>query len=108
VVHGELVSSAPRFAPSSLNWTPTTPTLSDAFAVTEITPETVAPASGELTETVGGLLSHATVAAESVAWVDLLPAPSTASTARLYVCPQVRPVNVYESEAMFVTSAPLR
>jgi len=33
IEYGVVVSSAPRFAPSSLNWTPTTPTLSDAFAL---------------------------------------------------------------------------
>src|SRR2546427_11764833 len=34
--YGAAVTSAPRFAPSSLNWTPTTSTLSVAVAETEI------------------------------------------------------------------------
>src|SRR5207248_1205480 len=33
IEYGALIDSAPRFAPSSLNCTPTTPTLSAAFAV---------------------------------------------------------------------------
>src|SRR2546428_12374863 len=48
------MSSAPRLTPSSLNWTPTTPTLSVAFADTVIVPETVAPADGAVMETIGG------------------------------------------------------
>ena len=53
VAYGEAVSSAPRFEPSSLNWTPATPTLSLAVAVTETTPERVAPAAGEAIVTEG-------------------------------------------------------
>src|SRR4029077_12407776 len=41
-VYGAARSSVPRFAPSSWNWTPTTPTLSLAFAEIEIVPATVA------------------------------------------------------------------
>src|SRR5436309_14563698 len=52
------VSSAPRLAPSSLNCTPTTPTLSEAEAETvTVAPETVAPAAGAVIETVGGVVS---------------------------------------------------
>jgi hypothetical protein len=51
------VTSAPRFAPSSLNCTPTTPTLSAALAETVVVPATVAPAAGAVIETVGGVLS---------------------------------------------------
>src|SRR3989442_15983105 len=53
-VYGAGVVSAPRLAPSSLNWTPTTPTVSVAFADTVIVPETVAPADGAVMETIGG------------------------------------------------------
>src|SRR5205809_2699086 len=56
-VYGAAVTSAPRFAPSSLNCTPTTPTLSVALAETVIVPETVAPAAGAVIETVGGVVS---------------------------------------------------
>ncbi len=51
------MSSAPRLAPSSRNWTPATPTLSAAVAVTVVVAETVAPAVGAVTETVGGVAS---------------------------------------------------
>src|SRR3989344_1056209 len=55
--YGEAVSSVPRFAPSSLNWTPVTPTLSVAVADTVATPETVAPDVGAERETVGNVVS---------------------------------------------------
>ena len=51
------MSSAPRLLPSSLNWTPTTPTLSVAVAVTGIVPDTVSPVCGEVIETEGGVES---------------------------------------------------
>ena len=44
--YGAVVSSAPRFAPSSLNCTPATPTLSAASAVTSIVPRHGRPAAG--------------------------------------------------------------
>src|SRR5439155_16030656 len=47
--YGAVVSSAPRFAPSSLNCTPATPTLSDALAVTVVVLETVDPPAGAVT-----------------------------------------------------------
>jgi hypothetical protein len=56
-VYGETVSSLPRLPPSSLNWTPTTPTLSAALAVTEIDADTVAPFAGAESDTVGGVVS---------------------------------------------------
>src|SRR6059036_2605324 len=55
--YGAAVTSAPRFAPSSLNCTPTTPTLSVALAETVTVPETVEPAAGAVMETVGGVVS---------------------------------------------------
>src|SRR5881296_138461 len=56
-VYGAAVTSAPRFAPSSLNCTPTTATLSVALAETVIVPATVAPAAGAVIATVGGVVS---------------------------------------------------
>jgi hypothetical protein len=44
-------------APSSLNWTPATATLSEAVAVTLIVPETVLPDAGDVMLTVGGVVS---------------------------------------------------
>src|SRR5207248_1845094 len=59
--YGAAVSSAPRFAPSRRNWTPTTPTLSEAFADTGTVPDTVALSAGAVTETAGGFVSLNTV-----------------------------------------------
>src|SRR5207245_668045 len=55
--YGDVVSSAPRGAPSSWNWTPTTPTLSEALAVTAMLPVTVAPELGAVMLTVGAAVS---------------------------------------------------
>src|SRR5206468_8416310 len=56
-LYGLAASSAPRLAPSSLNWTPATPTLSDAVAETvTVLPDTVAPFAGAEIETVGGVV----------------------------------------------------
>jgi dienelactone hydrolase len=55
--YGDARSSLPRFAPSSLNCTPTTPTLSAALAVTDSDPDTVDPPAGPETLTVGGVVS---------------------------------------------------
>ncbi len=53
------MSSAPTFTPSSLNWTPATPTLSLADAETVTVPLSVAPAAGDVIETDGGIVSAA-------------------------------------------------
>ena len=53
------MSSAPRLAPSSLNCTPVTPTLSDAFAETAIVPLTFEPAAGAVSATAGAVVSGA-------------------------------------------------
>src|SRR6185295_2632717 len=77
--YGEVVSSAPRLAPSSLNWTPTTPTLSLALAVTDTAdPETVAPPAGAVTDTVGAVASFDTVTVTALD-VVVLPAASRAT-----------------------------
>ena len=55
------MSGAPRFAPSSLNCTLWTPTSSDAVAATDTTPDTVAPAAGEVSDTVGAVVSACAV-----------------------------------------------
>jgi hypothetical protein len=68
IEYGEEVSSLPTLTPFALNCTPTTPTVSDAFAesVTD-EPEMVAPFDGAVIETVGGLLSTVIVMTEEVA-----------------------------------------
>src|SRR5216684_818107 len=55
--YGAAVSSAPTFEPSSLNCTPTTPTLSLAVAVTVTVPDTVEPPAGAVSATVGAVVS---------------------------------------------------
>ena len=75
VANGAVVTSLPMFAPSSLNWTPATPTVSPAAAVTETVLETVAPLVGAVIATVGAVATVATTAAEVVR----LPAASRAT-----------------------------
>ena len=83
--YGDAVSSAPRFAPSSLNWTPTTPTLSDAVADTaRVVPDTVAPPAGAVTDTVGGVVSLLTVTV-TPADVVVFPAASRATAVSVWL-----------------------
>src|SRR2546428_70922 len=56
-VYGGEVSSASKLMPLYWNWTPATPTLSEASAATVIVPETVAPDAGDVILTVGGVVS---------------------------------------------------
>src|SRR5256885_11109112 len=79
--YGAAVTSAPRLAPSSLNCTPTTPTLSVALAETDIVPATEAPEAGEEMETVGGVLSTVTLSGVEVA---VFPAASRATAVRVW------------------------
>src|SRR5207253_1861605 len=76
--YGAVVSSTPTFAPSRRNWTPTTPTLSDALALIVVVPETVAPPAGAVRLTVGGVVSLSTVTVIAAA-VVVLPAASRAT-----------------------------
>ena len=55
------MSSDPTLAPSTLNWTPATDTLSEAVPDTVIVPVTEALAAGERIETVGAVRSLLTV-----------------------------------------------
>src|SRR5206468_2963037 len=94
----------PRAAPSSLNCTPTTPTLSDAVADTvTLFPDTVVPPAGDVTETVGALLSTITV---TVVAVVVFPAPSRATAVSewfAFVAPVVFHTMLYGA---VVTSVP--
>ena len=78
--YGGVVSSAPRFAPSRVNWTPATPSSSVAVAVIETVPATVDPLAGAVIETLGAS-EQSFVLALSGVWAERLPAESTASTA---------------------------
>jgi hypothetical protein len=57
VEYGDAVSSVPRLTPSSLNWTPATPMLSEAVAETVIVPDAVVPVAGEVIAIVGEVVS---------------------------------------------------
>src|SRR5439155_327802 len=96
IEYGATVSSAPTLAPSTLNWTPATPTLSAALADTVIVPETVAPFAGEVMLTVGAVVSLATVIVTG-AEVMRLPAASRAATVR--VCEPLVAVVVFQETA---------
>ncbi len=74
------MSGAPSATPSSVNWTLVTPTLSDALAVTVTVPDTVEPAAGAVTATVGPVVSLVTVATASFDGAPTLPAASSAVT----------------------------
>src|SRR5205807_1315850 len=101
--YGAAATSAPRLAPSSLNCTPTTPTLSVALAETVIVPATEAPAVGAVSETVGGALSTVTLTTAEVA---VFPAASRATAVRLWTPLEVVML-VHETEyGAAVTSAP--
>src|SRR5690349_16402278 len=56
--YGDDMISMPRLAPSTFNWTPTTPTLSDAEAERVTVPETVALAAGVVQVTIGAVVSE--------------------------------------------------
>ena len=78
MTYGAMVSSAPRFRPSSVNWTPSTPTLSVEVAETaKSVPDAVTPDVGAVRATAGGVVSAAgtvvTVRSDDVA---RLPAAS--------------------------------
>ena len=57
MLYGATVTSAPRSAPSSLNCTPATPTLSEALAEAVTVPATADPEAGAVIETIGGVRS---------------------------------------------------
>ena len=89
--YGEAASSVPRGAPSSMNCTPATPTLSEAVAATVMFPDTVAPPTGEVIVTVGGVASVFDTVTETPADVTALPAASRATA--VSVCePSATPV----------------
>src|SRR2546426_3740921 len=81
--YGAVVSSTPRAAPSSWNWTPTTATSSDALAETVTEPVTVAPEAGEVMVTVGAAVSGTVTLTD--AEVPVLLAASRATALRVWV-----------------------
>src|SRR5262245_16184128 len=78
--YGWLVSSAPTGEPSTLNCTPASALLSDAFAASEtLFPDTVALAPGAVSDTVGAVLSTA-IGIAAVLETSLLFVATAAST----------------------------
>src|SRR5439155_13997548 len=94
--------------PSSLNCTPTTPTLSEALAETVTVPATVAPAAGAVMETAGGVVSGTGLLTVTLTAAELaeLPAASLATAVTLWL-PLALTVVFQDIEyGAVVTSAP--
>ena len=110
IEYGAVVSSAPRLAPSSRNWTPATPTLSLALAVTDHRAAHLALAAGAVIATVGGVVSRAAVVVAVTVGRRRrqVPAASSARTAYLYVVAGARPESWYEVVLEVPTCVPLR
>src|SRR5579859_2068670 len=68
-LNGGIDSAAPRFAPSNLNCTPATATLSDATAETSRVPDTMAPSVGAVIETEGGVVSPEPPEPDRMMWL---------------------------------------
>src|SRR6185503_19906545 len=103
--YGVVVSSAPRLAPSRRNWTPATPTLSDALTVTVRVPLTVAPVAGAVMLTVGAVVSFETVTVTAAA-VAVLPAASRAPAVSVCVPLLAAVVSQETAYGVAVSSAP--
>lgn len=82
--------ATPVFAPSTLNCTLATATLSDAVAVTFTVPESVAFAAGDVTETLGATVS-ATVVDVMSTLVTEFPPESVDRARKWYIVPGFRP-----------------
>jgi hypothetical protein len=72
--YGATKSSAPRLLPSTLNWTPTTPTLSEAEALRDTRLDTV-PAKGEDMDMTGAVVSGGGVTVTVTDFAAVPPAP---------------------------------
>ena len=99
------MSSAPSATPSSLNCTPTTPTLSEALALTVVAPASMAPAAGDAIPTVGGVVSFNTV---TVTGSDSQVAPSKSRATATSVCDPLLATAVFQETeyGAEVSSAP--
>src|SRR5262249_22849364 len=106
-VNGALVTCAPRLAPSNWYCTPVTPTLSVALTARPTVPDTVAPATGVVIATVGGVVSAAgAMVTVTVGDVPRLPAASRATAVSAWL-PLAAPEVFHDTEyGAFVSSAP--
>ena len=71
------MTSAPQFVPSTWNWTPTIPVVSEAVAETATVEESVELIAGVMIDTVGAVLLPTVT--ETAAEVDWFPAASRAT-----------------------------
>lgn len=78
-IKGALVTAAPEFLPSTLNCTLVV--LAETFVVTEMVPETLAPETGEVIETTGGVPAVLLTSIETVALVAVRPPALLAAAA---------------------------
>ena len=88
-VYGAAAIPAPRVAPSTLNCTDLTPTLSEAEAVNAMLPETVCPAVGALMETVGAVVSATALLTVTATAAEVVLFPGGVGSRG---CDAVRPV----------------
>src|SRR5207244_3526097 len=101
--YGAVVTSAPRLAPSSLNWIGTASSRDEAEAEAVLVPLIDRPAGGGVSEAVGVALSAVTLTAAEVA---VFPAASRATAVR--VCAALVAVVVFHERVYgaVVISAP--
>src|SRR2546426_4057892 len=87
----------PCALPFNRNCTPTTPTLSEALAVTLVVLETVEPEAGEVMLTVGGVVSGGAgvVALAGLDCAERLPAASKAAEGKGTRLDSSQPVTAY-------------
>jgi hypothetical protein len=97
--YGEVVSSAPRAAPSSMNCTPATATLSAAVAVTVIVPATVEPDAGEVRAIVGGVVSEPPLATVTVTGAEVVRLPAASRATAVRACEPLVAVVVFQGTA---------
>ena len=84
-LYGEFVSAVPTFAPSTCNCTLATATLSEAVALTETVPLTVALFAGEVIETAGGVVSLLFTVTFTAALVVVPPEESFAIAVKVWL-----------------------
>src|SRR5438128_618925 len=106
--YGAAVTSAPRLAPSSLNCTPATPTLSVAVAETVTVPATEAPAAGAVIDTVGGVVSGTGLFTVTLTAAEVVVLPAASRATAVTLCEPLLAVVVFQETeyGATVSSAP--
>src|SRR6266516_5381982 len=97
IEYGAVVSSAPPLTPSSWNCTPTTPTLSEAVALTVTVAEIVWPLRGDVMLTVGGVVSGGgALDTVTVTGADVVRLPAASRAMAVMVCEPFAVVVVFQ------------